>query len=180
MKYLKSLLATIIAFLCCYYWGEFSGFTSFSFAYILHFVLMPWYVYLDSLFKWKYNFSYFQTKKFEKEGAIYKLIGVNLYRKLLVWCGWERISRKEIKISGRKSAIELAEYKSRSSEAGHTLLFLMVTFITFLIADNLREALWLVVLNVVINLYPILVQRYNRPRYKRALEIIETRSFKGN
>ena len=175
MKWIKGLLATTIAFFCCYYWGKFSGFTSFSFAYILHFVLMPWYVYLDSLFRWKYNSPYFQTQSFEKNGDVYRLWGVNFYRKLLVWSGWEKYSRKDIKIRNQKSALEFAEYKSRSSEAGHTVLFYIIGLITILIADSFREAVWLIILNVVINVYPVLVQRYNRPRFKRALKRIEAK-----
>lgn len=175
MKWIKSILATVIAFACCYFWGQFTGFTSFSFAYVLHFILMPWYVYLDSVFKWKYNSSYFQTRDFENKGAIYKIFGVNFYRKLLFWSGWERISRKDIRICNKKDALEFAEYRSRSSEAGHTLLFFIIGLITLLVANSFKEAFWLILLNVLINVYPVLVQRYNRPRFKRVLFAIESK-----
>jgi hypothetical protein len=50
--------------------------------------------------------------------------------------------------------------------------------VTFIVANTWREALWLIVLNVLLNLYPIIVQRYNRPRYKRLLQKIQGQSLK--
>ena len=170
IKWTKAILATAVSFLVCYYWGIFSGFTGFSFAWILNFVLMAWYTFLDSLFNWKYESSYFDSLAFEKAGTVYKFFGVHFYRKLLVWTGWEKISRKDMKISSKRNSLELAEYKSRSSEAGHTIIFLIVGFVAILVARNLQEALWLIILNLLLNVYPIMVQRYNRPRYRRLLQ----------
>lgn len=170
IKWTKVILATAVSFLVCYYWGKFSGFTGFSFAWILNFVLMAWYTFMDSLFNWKYESSYFDSQAFEKGGTVYKFFGVHFFRKLLVWTGWEKISRKDMKISSKRNSLELAENKSRSSEAGHTIIFLIVGFVTILVAENLQEALWLIILNLLLNVYPIMVQRYNRPRYRRILQ----------
>ena len=179
IKWTKAILATIVSFLVCYYWGRFSGFTGFSFAWILNFVLMAWYTYIDSLFNWKYESSYFKPRSFEKGGSIYKFFGVHLYRKLLVWTGWEKISRKDNKISSKRDSLKLAEFKSRSSEAGHSIIFLIVALTTILVAENLREALWLIILNLLLNIYPIMVQRYNRPRYRRILRKMEVQKMKS-
>jgi len=139
---------------------------------------MAWYTYLDSIFKWKYNSVYFNTLQFEENGRIYRFFGVHLYRKLLVWTGWEKISRKDLKIIKKEEALKRAEQGSRSSEAGHAIIFLIVMLVTFIVANTWREALWLIVLNVLLNLYPIIVQRYNRPRYKRLLQKIQGQSLK--
>ncbi|NJY62170.1 hypothetical protein HC174_05295 [Salinimicrobium sp. CDJ15-81-2] len=172
VKWIKAILASALSFLICFYTGKFLGFTGFSFAWVLNFVLMAWYTYIDSLFNWDYEFSYFDSQRFEKEGIIYKYLGVNLYRKLLVWTGWEKLRIKENKLRNSRSSLAHAEFKSRSSEAGHTLIFLIVGFVTFIVADSLKEALWLIILNLLLNAYPIFVQRYNRPRYKRLLRKI--------
>lgn len=178
IKWTKAILASAVSFLVCYYWGRFSGFTGFSFAWILNFVLMAWYTYIDSLFNWKYKSSYFDSQAFEKGGSVYKFFGVHFYRKLLVWTGWEKISRKDTKISNKRKSLELAEFKSRSSEAGHTVIFLIVGFITVVVAGNLQEVLWLIILNLLLNVYPIMVQRYNRPRYRRVLRKMELQNLK--
>lgn len=176
IKWTKTFLATLASFLVCFYSGRFIGFTGFSFAWILNFVLMAWFTYVDSLFNWKYDSSYFDSKSFEKDGAIYRFFGVHLYRKLLVLTGWEKISRKNNKISSSRTSIKHAESKSRSSEAGHTVIFIIVGIVTITVAGTLREALWLILLNLLLNVFPIIVQRYNRPRYRRLLQKMETTS----
>lgn len=173
MKWIKAILATTVSFLICYYWGKFSGFTGFSFAWILNFVLMIWFTYLNFLFRWKYNSSYFNVRPFENGGSLYTFLGVHLYRKLLVWVGWEKLNKKNCKIINKSSALQYAEYKTRSSETGHTLIFFIVALVTLLVAKSLRDALWLIILNLLLNLYPVIVQRYNRPRYKRLLQKME-------
>lgn len=175
IKWTKAILATTVSFLICYFTGAFLSFTGFAFAWVLNFVLMAWYTYIDSLFDWKYNSSWFDTKSFEKGGLVYKYVGVDLYRKLLVTIGWEKISRKESKITHQRDALSLVEAKSRSSEAGHAVIFIIVGVITILVADTLQEALWLITLNVLLNVYPIIVQRYNRPRYRKLLRKMEIR-----
>lgn len=170
MKWTKAIIATTFSFLICYYTGKVLSFTGFAFAWVLNFVLMAWYTYMDSLFDWKYDYSYFDEVSFEKGGSVYKYFGVHFYRKLLVWTGWEKISRKDNKITTRRKSVQLAEYKSRSSEAGHSVIFVIVGLITILVANTLREALWLIILNLLLNVFPIFVQRFNRPRYRRLLQ----------
>ena len=173
IKWVKIILATLVSFLISYYWGRFVGFTGFSFAWVFNFILMIWYTYLDSLFNWKLNSKYFETNSFEKGGSIYEYFGVHYYRKLLVLVGWEKISRKKNKILNDRKSLELAEYGSKSSEMGHSVIFLIVLVVTFLVANSLRQAFWLILLNLLLNLYPVFVQRYNRPRYQRILRKME-------
>ena len=177
IKYFKAILVTAGSFLICYLTGIYLSFTGFAFAWVLNFVLMAWHTYIDSLFDWKYKSSWFDTRNFEKGGAVYKYLGVHLYRKLLVVIGWEKISRKESKITNSRDALSLVEAKSRSSEAGHAVIFIIVGVITIFVAENLREALWLIILNLLLNVYPIIVQRYNRPRYRRLLKKMREKEF---
>ena len=170
IKWIKIFLATLGSFLVCYYTGKFLSFTNFTFAWVLNFTLMAWYTYIDSLFTWKLDSDYFRVRAFEKGGSIYKFFGVNYFRKLLVLVGWEKISRKGKKLSKSRESLKLAEYGSRSSEAGHTVIFLIVLVVTFLVADSLQQAFWLLFLNLLLNVYPVLVQRFNRPRYQRILQ----------
>lgn len=72
---------------------------------------------LTQTFKPKLTSSYYNAKKWEKEGRIYQLLGVNL------------------------------------------------------IKFGFVRSLWLLILNLILNIYPIIVQRYNRPRLKRAINM---------
>lgn len=170
IKGLKISLATILAFCVCYYWGKFAGYTGFSFAWVLNFSLMAWYTYIDSLFEWKFESGYFKPQAFEKGGTIYRFLGVHYFRRLLVLVGWESISRKNNRISKDESALKWAEHRTRSSEVGHTVIFAIVLMVTLLVCGSFRQASWLLILNLLLNVYPVLVQRYNRPRYQRVLQ----------
>ena len=174
IKWIKIILATFVSFLICYYSGKFFGFTNFTFAWVLNFTLMAWFTYIDSLFNWKFDSKYFKVQPFEKGGSIYKFFGVDYYRKLLVLVGWEKISRKENKIQNSRDSLKKAEYSSRSSEVGHSVIFLIVMVVTFLVADSFRKAFWLLFLNLLLNIYPVFVQRFNRPRYQRVLQKMES------
>lgn len=46
------------------------------------------------------------------------------------------------------------------------LMFCVVAFL---------KSLWLLILNVLLNLYPIFLQRYNRPRIERAINLSNRR-----
>lgn len=61
------------------------------------------------------------------------------------------------------------EYHTRSSEAGHTLIALLV-FLTAAFLDSLVQAKWLLVTNLLLNFYPVMLQRYNRSHYRRILQ----------
>jgi hypothetical protein len=40
---------------------------------------------------------------------------------------------------------------------------------------GILKSLWLLILNILLNLYPVLLQRYNRPRIERAINISKRR-----
>lgn len=63
------------------------------------------------------------------------------------------------------------EYNTRKSEFGHLIIFIIVLFVTIFVVlrFDIKESLWLIGLNLILNIYPILVQRYNRPRLRRLL-----------
>src|SRR5689334_14973634 len=66
----------------------------FSFSWILNFMLMFFMVAFTGTLKSKLTSSYFNEKKWEGRGEIYERLGVNFFRKLLVWIGWEKVIRK--------------------------------------------------------------------------------------
>ena len=70
-----------------------------------------------------------------------------------------------------KRDIKLMELISRLYELTHLIIFVIITIslISSIIALNLQNALMLFLLNIVVNLYPIMTQRYNRIRLYRII-----------
>jgi hypothetical protein len=151
---------------------------SFSFAWALNFLLMFCaFAFTDGL-KIQYTSSYYDEKAWEKKGKIYEYLGVNVFRKLLVLIGWEKVIRKATPIS--KSADDLANLcvQTKKAELGHALIFVVVLGFVIVVAIRygVEKSLWLLALNILLNLYPVFLQRYNRPRMLKALSIRKRRS----
>jgi Glycosyl-4,4'-diaponeurosporenoate acyltransferase len=117
--------------------------------------------------------SYFNEKSWEQKGKIYEYFGVNFFRKLLVIIGWEKVIRKSNPIEKNTNALTNLHNQTKHSEMSHLIiLFIVLGFNVFVAFKfGLLKSLWLLILNSVFNLYPIFVQRYNRPRIGRAMNL---------
>ena len=163
----NSLVTILLTSALIYY----VGMQGFLFAWILNLMLMMCAFSFTGTLKSPLTASYYDEKKWKDRGKIYELLGINFFRKLLLWIGWERLNKKANPIKNNTNALTLMLYRTKQSELGHAIIFFIVLGFTaiFAIKYGIRESLWLLILNVLLNLYPILLQRYNRPRYLRAI-----------
>jgi hypothetical protein len=128
---------------------------------------------------------YFEPKPFEirGEGQIYRSIGIRLFKRYLPtsgdlvsrWRGQRRIPTYNVDI-----AADLVRYEkvTRSYEARHifgatSMLLLSWWSITF---HGKGDWFVLIMANILINGYPIMLQRYNRVRLRSILENLDARS----
>jgi hypothetical protein len=148
------------------------GLHSFLFAWVLNFMLMTGTLFITRTFKPRLASSYYDPKRWEARGKIYKWLGVHQFRKLLVWTGWERLNKGSGPVKKRLDALEHLEYSTRQSEFGHSIIFVIVFTFSLFVASSygIRHSLWLFSLNLFLNIYPIGVQRYNRPRLQQAIK----------
>lgn len=170
MKYFILITVSLLTFSFCYTVGKLFGFSSFTFAWILNFSLMALYTFIAARIPFQLKSSYFKPRKFEKQGRIYRAAGVLVYKKLLVWIGWEKLNKQNYKLKPDFKVLEQLEYQTRSSEFGHAVIFLIVCLTALFLTDTFREAKWLLILNLLLHFYPVILQRYNRPRYKMILD----------
>jgi len=143
----------------------------------LNLSLMIWMSIVETLLIPELKSSYFNSHSIEMEGKIYKYIGVHLFRKLLVLSGWERSRKKENPIRRSLILLEYYEYRTRTSEFGHTIIAIINLFISVYVfkAYSYKDIIWLTFFNIFLNIYPITVQRYNRPRVRRAIKKLKLR-----
>ncbi|WP_245723963.1 glycosyl-4,4'-diaponeurosporenoate acyltransferase CrtO family protein [Pedobacter steynii] len=121
--------------------------------------------------------SYFNEKGWEQKGKVYEHLGINFFRKLLVWVGWEKVIRKSSPIEKNTEALMNLYYRTKKSELDHVIILLIVLGFNVFVAFKfgLIKSLSLLILNILLNLYPIFLQRYNRPRIQRALNLSRRR-----
>ena len=122
---------------------------------------------------------YFKPRLFETRNscAIYKYLGVRIYKKYLPTSG-DLVTRsrgiKRLKVGelGRRKALEEHEKLTYKWERRHIVSAVLLQTWAVLggVAFGL-EHLWISsTINVFVNVYPILLQRYNRARIDLCLE----------
>jgi hypothetical protein len=77
-----------------------------------------------------------------------------------------RVVNPSFRLSGGRQGLATLRETMNAAEAAHALLFVMVSVIAIaaLMLGWADSALWLTVFNIVLNAYPVMLQRYNRLR----------------
>ena len=121
---------------------------------------------------------YFKPKTFEfyRDRTIYDFIGIKIYKKYLPTTGdIVRQKRKitQIKNSNADRINELYKYerKTRNYEWRHIIGAIIFVVLTHILDRKLTVFDWifLPILNMYVNMYPIFLQRYNRIRIIKVL-----------
>lgn len=149
------------------------GLQGFLFAWALNFILMGCVLTFTETLKSQLTNSYFKQKAWEQRGKIYESFGINFFRKLLVLVGWEKLNKKANPVEKNENALLYLHYQTKKNELGHIIILFIVLGFNIFVAFQfgIIKSLWLLTLNILFNLYPILLQRYNRPRIERALSL---------
>jgi len=148
-----------------------------SYSIAVNFSLMIWMSVVETLLIPELKSSYFNSHPIEEQGKVYEYLGVNFFRKLLLISGWERSRKKETPIRRSLILLEYYEYRTRASEFGHTIIAIIIAFITVYVclAYSFADTKWLIILNIFLNIYPIMVQRHNRPRVRRVIKKLKVK-----
>ena len=174
-KYLRVCLVLLFVVCSVVVVALWQSLHSFVFAWVLNFMLMVGVLYITQTFKLKLESTYYNSKKWEIGGKIYKWFGVQGFRKVLVWVGWEKFRKTVNPVKNSLDALKHLEYSTRQSEFGHLIIFFIVLALTLFVGfyHGFSQSLWLLILNVILNAYPIGVQRFNRPRLQKAINTIK-------
>lgn len=175
-KYLIFFLILFAALFAIVFVFRKNGPHSFVFAWDINFALMLAVSSYTTTFNPKLTSAYYNPKKWEANGILYKWLGVNIFRKLLVLIGWEKVIRVASPVKKNLDAIKNLEHGTRQSEFNHLIIFFIVLAMNIFVVFRygLTQSLSLFILNVIFNVYPVMLQRYNRPRLQRALRIRES------
>ena len=125
---------------------------------------------------WLIPASYFRVFNFEKDGRVYRYFGAKFFRQFVpdgdLANRWERRKNPSHKMIRNKYSIEAFIVRTEQSERGHIVL-LMIGIATAVHAWNIGWQGWAIFLsvgNVIVNVYPILLQRYTRSRLYSVLK----------
>jgi hypothetical protein len=170
-KYLILILIIIVTIASLHAVVHYFRMDSFLFAWVLNFLLMASVQIFVETLKGPLNSASFKEKGWERGGKIYEKVGVNFFRKVLVWVGWEKLNKKLNPVEKNTKALLHLYDQTKKSELGHFIILLIVIGFDVYVAFEfgIAKSFWLLGLNILLNLYPIFLQRYNRPRIERAI-----------
>ena len=119
--------------------------------------------------------AYYRIATFERSGRIYELLGIKLFRKIVpdgdLANRWRRRSEPAQKMIHHRAHAAAFVQRTEQSEKGH-LVLLALGLYSAAHAAAIGWWGWTIFIsvgNVLVNLYPIMLQRYTRSRITRLL-----------
>lgn len=154
---------------------------SFSFrspiaAFLVNWLVMSWIVLMGQVVDFPpFSPVYYEIKPFEQSGHLYERLGIRLFKKI-VRRGPLTIFSPTLRFSTEKTAeaLEHLTHEMRKAETSHAVIFLVILLpIGYaFIRGWFDAAAWLLLFNILLNGYPVMLQRYNRIKM-RELKPIE-------
>jgi hypothetical protein len=181
MRNLKKLvsfaIATVIAVVLILWSLDAFGVQSPIFAILANWVAMSWVAFSGQFFQMSFPPKYYAPRPFEHAGRIYELLGIRLF-KALVRRGPLAIFSPTLRFPKERTvpALRALESEMRKAETGHVLIFVLVLLFVgcVLLQGWLDAAAWLFLFSILINGYPIMLQRYNRIKLQELIDRLAT------
>ena len=121
--------------------------------------------------------SKFYEKKNYETDKYFKFLGVNIFRLILINSFFRHLNNR-VYLKGRPKEYLLTYIEeTKQSETSHIIsgIFPLSIQILYLKYGYLEHFIWLTIFNVLLNLYPFLLQRMNRFKMKKKVHS----NFKG-
>ena len=105
------------------------------------------------------------------EPVLYRWLGVGLVKRIVATRAWPLMIgwAPPLKPKNREELLVRIEFSTLGSEVCHGAAFILVFVVTLLLlaVGSFREAVWFAPLNVLLNGYPVMLQRANRWRVQQ-------------
>lgn len=170
LGFLCAITVAMVAFLTTP--AEEEAFLPFPFvAMILNFVISGWAVVMNTTLKLPPMKCYHVIRSWEM--PLYELLGVRQFKRLVTstFYGtiWGPRVREEEETRGEAFSKVLGEMKTAETAHMASLMIVLGIGIYALIHGWFHIAIWLTIFNILINAYPVMLQRYNRVRIGKML-----------
>jgi hypothetical protein len=118
--------------------------------------------------------NYFLLNPFERSGRFYLKAGIRTFRRFLILSGIEKMNWL-VNFNGRRTNLQLLLQGTRQAESDHLISFMAICILMLYttVQGWFVVTGWLVVVNLFANLYPVMLQRYNRGRILRLMAELE-------
>jgi len=110
--------------------------------------------------------SYYIIYHPKKLKRLYKLLRVNLFRQFILATLWKSQKQRKKYFNGTENGISNLTEQSMKSEFGHLIPFIIISFVSsyLILIDLVKLSVFTLLINLIGNLYPIILQRHHRMR----------------
>jgi hypothetical protein len=114
----------------------------------------------------------FKFANWEKEGNIYRYFGIKIFRKVIIYSPFVLLSLG-IRVWTGRNDFERVLRELNMAEGTHKLALLITSMAVIILffADRTKESFYLLIGTILFHVYPIMLQRWNRGRIKRLINI---------
>lgn len=158
-------IATVAAIFLMIWTVDSFGFRSPVSAFLVNWLAMSWVAIIGQFIHFSLPIGYYEIKSFEQTGRLYEYLGIRMFKQL-VRRGPFAIFSPTLRFPKEKTVAALRNLDSEmhKAETGHLFIFiLMLLFSGYALLEGWLDAVaWLLMFNILINGYPIMLQRYNR------------------
>ena len=118
--------------------------------------------------------NYYQIHHPKRLKKWYKKLGVESFRKFLLATFWKKKEQQQKFFNGKISGLRVFEIQTKKAEFGHLLPFILISLISiyFVLLQKWWIFLFTLLVNIIFNFYPILLQRHHRHRLSRLKKIM--------
>lgn len=109
---------------------------------------------------------YYKLKNQDKLKQVYSIMGVKYFRIFLLFVFWGRNKNRKKYFNGTRTGLQNFVYQSKQSEFGHLSAFVSIVLVNIILLMHRYYTLFIMVMviNIIGNLYPIILQRFHRLR----------------
>lgn len=166
---LRWAMAVIVTAFCAWLlvsmYLDLDGTASLGFVVVANFLPSFWVCMMVFALSAELNWSYFDAKPFERGGKLYQSLGAVAFRDFLKRVGWSKANKSPMESLRTDKGKQQFLVFTKMAELAH-LVPLPLTF--WLTWQAIRRQHWaslavLTFINLFVHIYPIMLQRYNRP-----------------
>jgi hypothetical protein len=116
---------------------------------------------------------YYRIHQPEAVAWWYDLLGVPIFRKFLMITFWGKEKNRKKYFNGTRTGIRNFVYQTKQSEFGHLAAFMLIGILIIILVFHqfYQMAFMASVINMIGNLYPIILQRHHRMRLGKLADL---------
>jgi hypothetical protein len=113
--------------------------------------------------------AYYKIKNPRALNRTFKILGVKYFQALLLLTFWGTKKNRIKYFNGTKAGLNNFIYQTKQSEFGHFAAFIIITALSLilLVYGYSLLVLFITIINIIGNLYPIILQRSHRIRIEK-------------